>query len=56
MKKIPARGTNPNIKKLPYKERLEMYERAKNAVYMDPTLTQRAREIELKRLIAKYDI
>ena len=28
----------------------------KQAIYMDPTLSARAREIELKNLIAKYDI
>lgn len=56
MKKLKKRGYHDKYSKLPYAERLRMYEEKKQAIYMDPTLSQRAREIELKRLIAKYDI
>lgn len=56
MKKLKKRGYNSKYSNLPYEERLRMYEAKKQAIYMDPTLSARAREIELKNLIAKYDI
>lgn len=56
MKKLKKRGYHGKYSNLPYEERLRMYEQKKQAVYMDPTLSARAREIELKNLIAKYDI
>ena len=56
MKKLKKRGYHGEYANLPYKERLRMYEEKKQAIYMDPTLSARAREIELKNLIAKYDI
>ena len=56
VKKLKKRGYHSKYANLPYEERLRMYEQKKQAVYMDPTLSARAREIELKNLIAKYDI
>ena len=56
MKKLKKRGYHGKYANLPYEERLRTYEQKKQAVYMDPTLSARAREIELKNLIAKYDI
>lgn len=56
MKKLKKRGYNSKYSSLPYETRLRMYEEKKQAIYMDPTLSARAREIELKNLIAKYDI
>ena len=57
MKKLKKRGYHSKYSNLPYEERLRMYEEKKQqAVYMDPTLSARAREIELRNLIAKYDI
>lgn len=56
MKKLKKRGYNSKYSSLPYEVRLRMYEEKKQAIYMDPTLSARAREIELKNLIAKYDI
>ena len=56
MKKLKERGYHSKYSKLPYEKRLRMYEEKKQAIYMDPTLSARAREIELKNLIAKYNI
>lgn len=56
MKKLRKRKYHDKYASLPYLERLRLYEEKKAAVYMDPTLSARAREIELKNLIAKYDI
>lgn len=56
MKKLKKRGYHSKYSNLPYVERLRLYEQKKEAIYMDPTLSARAREIELKNLIAKYDI
>lgn len=56
VKKLKKRGYNSKYSSLPYETRLRMYEEKKQAIYMDPTLSARAREIELKNLIAKYDI
>ena len=56
MKKLREKGYHPKYSHLPYEERLRMYEEKKQAVYMDPTLSARAREIELKNLAAKYNI
>ena len=56
VKKLKKRRYHGKYANLPYEERLRMYEQKKQAVYMDPTLSARAREIELKNLIAKYDI
>ena len=56
MKKLKKRGYHGKYANLPYEERLRIYEQKKQAIYMDPTLSARAREIELKNLIAKYDI
>ena len=56
MKKLKKRGYHSKCSNLPYEERLRMYEEKKQAIYMDPTLSARAKEIELKNLIAKYDI
>lgn len=56
LKKLKEKGYHPKYSHLPYEERLRMYEEKKQAVYMDPTLSARAREIELKNLAAKYNI
>ena len=56
MKKLKKRGYHRKYSNLAYEERLRMYEEKKQAIYIDPTLSARAREIELKNLIAKYDI
>lgn len=56
MKKLKKRGYHKKYSNLTYEERLRMYEEKKQAIYMDPTLSAKAREIELKNLIAKYDI
>ena len=56
MKKLKKRGYHGKYSNLPYEERLRMYDVKKQPIYMDPTLSARAREIELKNLIAKYNI
>lgn len=56
MKKLRKKGYHDKYSNLPYETRLRMYEEKKQAVYMDPTLSARAREIELKNLAAKYNI
>lgn len=56
LKKLRKKGYHDKYSNLPYETRLRMYEEKKQAVYMDPTLSAHAREIELKNLAAKYNI